>query len=73
MMNLCVEVKIKGHIVPFDWNFGMCSLALQVYRLLARLVNEEWLVCRDVKSNSDPLSVMLCQERDTLSREHSIS
>ena len=57
MMNLCVKVKIKGDIFPFDWNFAMCCLALQIYRLLTRLENEEGLVCSDVKSSSGPLSV----------------
>ena len=55
MMNLCVEVKKIGDIVPFDWNFGMCSLALQIFRLLTRLENEEGLVRREVR----PLALFL--------------
>ena len=36
-------------IILFDWKFRMCSLALQIYRLL-----------RNVQSRSDSLSVTQC-------------
>ena len=49
MINLCVGGKFKGDIILFDWKFGMCSLALQIYRLL-----------RNVQSRSEPLSVTQC-------------
>ena len=40
MMNLCVEVKITSDI-RLHWNFGMCCLALHIYRQY----NQSILIC----------------------------